>query len=233
MPEPVRLQKLMSQRGLASRRDAEKLIEAGLVSVNGETAVLGMKVMEDADIQVDQASDDVIKSWGILLNKPVDVVTTKGQAEGKNVFELLPDEAQQLAYAGRLDKDSRGLVLLLSDGTLSYRLTAPETHLEKEYVVKVDARLLPMQTEKLKSGIKLGDVVLKPARVFNIKGDVFHITLTEGRKRQIRRMCKKVGLEVLDLQRIRLGTLKLGDLPEGEWRELEEEEIEALKNAIL
>jgi 23S rRNA pseudouridine2604 synthase len=169
---------------------------------------------------------------GYLLNKPMGYVTTKGTEEGPALLDLLPAQASGMAYAGRLDKDSRGLVLLLADGRLNYALTDPRTHLEKEYRVRVAAQPSSGQLEKMARGLKLGDGATRPCRVSAEGTQGFRICLTQGRKRQIRRMASKVGLEVVDLQRIRIGPLGLDGLPEGSWRELKAHELAALRAAV-
>jgi pseudouridine synthase len=236
-PEPgpgVRLQKRMAELGLASRRGAEALISAGRVRVNGAVVTeLGTRVDPLRDrIELDQAGMPPPGPAGFVLNKPVGYVTTKGEEEGPTILGLLPAEAAGMAYAGRLDKDSRGLVLLLSDGRLNYALTAPETHLEKEYLVQVDAKPSPGQLEKMARGMDLKDGPTRPCRVSAVGERGFRLWLTQGRKRQIRRMASKVGLEVTDLQRVRIGPLSLGPLAEGAWRELSKSEEAALRAAI-
>jgi pseudouridine synthase len=167
-----------------------------------------------------------------VLNKPLGYVTTKGVEEGPTILDLLPPEARTMAYAGRLDKDSRGLVLLLKDGRLNYALTAPETHLEKEYLVEVADVPAQSQLQKMAKGLTLNDGPTRPCKVEAAGGRKFRIWLTEGKNRQIRRMAAKVGMDVTDIQRLRLGPLGLAGLAEGSWRELKGAEEQALRRAV-
>jgi pseudouridine synthase len=237
-PEPgaapgVRLQKRLAELGYASRRAAEGLITAGRVRVNGVVvSELGSRVQADDRIEVDP--DALVPSGprGYVLNKPVGYVTTKGVEEGPTILDLLPKSAASMSYAGRLDKDSRGLVLLLADGVLNYALTAPGTHLEKEYWVKADTVPSASQLEKMAKGLRLKDGPTRPCRVRAAGAQAYRIWLSEGRNRQIRRMAEHVGLKVTDLRRERVGPLELGNLPEGSYRELSAEEEKALKAAV-
>ena len=230
----VRLNKHLADLGHASRRGAEALILEGRVRLNGETVTdLATRVDPDVDkIEVTAgAHGRAPLVAGYVLNKPVGYVTTKGEGEGSTILDLLPAEAATMSYAGRLDKDSRGLLLLLADGRLSYAVTAPETHLEKEYLVRVEPEAKDGQLEKMRAGISLDGKATRPVKIERRgKGLVFF--LSEGRKRQIRRMCDKVGLKVVDLQRVRIGPLKLDGIEEGKARPLHAREFEALKNAV-
>jgi len=230
----IRLQKRIADLGLASRRAAERLISAGDVRVNGVVVTqLGTKVRPGLDtVTVSESALRRQGPAGYVLNKPVGYVTTKGKDEGPTILSLLPPAAAAMAYAGRLDKDSRGLVLLLGDGNLNYALTSPETHLEKEYLVGVAEKPADSQLEKMARGLTLADGPTRPCRVSAGKGRSFRLWLTEGRNRQIRRMASKVGMDVTDLLRVGIGPLSLGSLPEGRWRELGDAEEKALREAV-
>jgi pseudouridine synthase len=230
----VRLNKRLADLGLASRRGAEALILAGQVKVNGAVVTeLATKVDEAKDkVEVDKAALAPKGPRGFLLNKPVGYVSTKGEEEGPSIMDLLPPEAADFAYAGRLDKDSRGLVLLLADGRLNYALTAPETHLEKAYHVTCAEEPSSSQLEKLASGIHLKEGWTRSAKIERLTKVRFLIKITEGRNRQIRRMCERVGLEVTDLCRVAIGPLELGHLLEGKWRQLGPLEEKKLKEAV-
>jgi pseudouridine synthase len=238
-PEPetgprIRLQKRMADMGLASRRGAEALILEGRVRVNGVLVTeLGTRVDPVSDrVELEKSGAERAGPSGIILNKPVGYVTTKGEEEGPTILALLPPEAAGMAYAGRLDKDSRGLVLLLDDGRLNYALTAPETHLEKEYLVRVAEKPSSSQLEKMARGLKLNDGLTRPCRVSAVGERGFRLWITQGRKRQIRRMASKVGMEVTDLMRVSIGPLSLGNLAEGAWRALNATEEKALRDAV-
>ena len=227
------LQKYISNSGYCSRRKAEEFIRLGQVRVNGKIAELGMKVLENDKIKVD---DKLIvlpkKKIYIILNKPVGVTCTNRKFKGeKNVFEFLPAEFKNLHVVGRLDKNSHGLVLLTNDGDMTMRLTHPRFGHEKRYVVQ-----LKIKNEELKikgivnsflNGIDIGDGdgIAKAKNVEYLENNKFEIALTEGKKRQIRRMFKVLGLGVIDLKRTAIGDIELGNLEEGLWKKLNNSEI--------
>jgi 23S rRNA pseudouridine2604 synthase len=232
--EMMRLSKLMTQRGLCSRREADVFIEQGLVSVNGVVVDrLGTKVAPDVEIAL--ASQAVKKQKDlitIILNKPVGYVSaqpepgytpaikliTVANQFGKGNKRLKPEHLKGLAVAGRLDIDSQGLLLFTQDGRLAKKIIGEETRVEKEYIVRVQGALPDDKLRLLRSGLELDGKPLKPAQVEWINRDQLRFVLREGRKRQIRRMCDLVGLKVVGLKRVRIGKIKLGDLPEGKWR---------------
>ena len=243
--EGVRVSKLMTERGLASRREADEWIEAGWVRVNGVPAVLGQRATADAVIEVDaRARDQQAQRVTILLHKPVGYVS--GQAEdGHEPASVLVTPANRwkadparidyhrghlrhLAPAGRLDIDSTGLLVLTQDGRIAKLLIGDETRVEKEYLVRVqNLRPEPFPVEdleRLRHGLSLDDRPLRPARVSWANEDQLRFVLREGRKRQIRRMCELVGLKVVGLKRVRIGSVSLGPLPAGQWRYLGEHE---------
>jgi len=238
-----RLSKLMSNRGMCSRREADALIEQGLVKVNGETVnTLGIKFSPDVDIELTSKGKQQQKQRvTIMLNKPVGHVS--GQAEDDYVpairlftkenrseicrseREFHPDQWQGLAPAGRLDIDSQGLLVLTQDGRIANEIINPNTKLDKEYLVRFEGSISENALEKLRFGITLDGKPLKPAKVRELNDDQLQILLTEGKKRQIRRMCDAVGLKVVGLKRVRIGELRLGKLAEGQWRYVEVEEF--------
>ena len=234
-----RLQKIMAARGLASRRGAEALILAGAVQVNGEVVTqLGTRVSEDAEIRVNrqvlQQTRDARLT--LMLHKPVGYVTTQSNNEGPALPQLLQGHPRQidLQAAGRLDKDSSGLLLLTTDGQLRYAVMSPDNKMEKEYLVWTANKDRPgtpptaSQLQKMADGIMLDGVRTQPCQITAMGEDGFRIVLREGRNRQIRRMAAKVGLGVIDLKRIRIGPLRLGDLKPGRYRELKSEELTAV-----
>ncbi len=233
-----RLNKVLAHLGHASRRDAEKLITAGRVTVNGV-------VVTELATKVDPAVDKVEVAPGalaeraaaltwVMLNKPSGVVCTKADGEGPNVMGCLPDEPalQALRPVGRLDKESRGLIFLSNDGVLSYAILDPDTHLEKEYEVQVAERLGESHLDKFRAGMIVDGKRTRPAACQMVGENRFRVSLSEGRNRQIRRMTDKMGVTVKDLFRIRVGPVWIGDLPEGRWRRLTEEEVEGLRQAV-
>ena len=230
-----RLQKLLSDRGVASRRRAEELIREGRVTVNGRIAGLG----ESADADTDQITVDGIPIPAaagyiyLMLNKPRGYVTTVSDEQGrKTVMDLLTGVSTRVYPVGRLDRDSEGLLLLTNDGALTQRLLHPSHEVSKEYRVTVSG---PVEhaAERLS---RIRDVVglpIRPAEVRELsrkgKRAELSVTIHEGRNRQIRRMCAQCDLEVLRLQRVREHCLELGTLPLGQWRYLTAEEITGLK----
>jgi len=235
----------MTERGLASRREADEWIEAGWVRVDGRMAVLGQRAPADAVIDIDpRASAEQARRMTVLLHKPMGIVS--GQAEdgyepavtlvtpanrwsgdaSRIVFH--PGHLRHLAPAGRLDIDSTGLLVFTQDGRVAKRLIGDETRVEKEYLVRVrhlHAGPVPEAAlDRMRHGLELDGVALRQARVSWQNEDQLRVVLREGRKRQIRRMCELVGLEVLGLKRVRIGSVALGQLPAGQWRYLRDDE---------
>lgn len=237
-PELPRLSKRMAELGLCSRREADEFIANGWVTVNGEVVdVLGTRVSPDAEIKVGkEASKYQAETVTILLHKPVGYVS--GQAEdGYQPASVLvhpdnqwPEDPSQtvfkrghlrgLAPAGRLDIDSTGLLVLTQDGRVARHLIGEDSTTEKEYLVRVTGTLSEDGLKKLNHGLSLDGVKLKPAKVSWQNEDQLRFVLREGRKRQIRRMCELVGLTVVGLKRVRIGSVALGKLPVGMWRYL-------------
>lgn len=234
-----RLQKYLARSGVASRRQAEEMIKNGLVKVNGQTITeMGLKVDPDQDTIV--VSGREVKpedTWVyLLLNKPPQVVTTLKDPEGRaTVAGLLKGISQRVYPVGRLDYETEGLLLLTNDGQLAFRLSHPRFKVPKTYVVKAAGRLDDKSMQKLRRGVQLEDGPTMPAKVKFIKGTSkatwLEITISEGRNRQVRRMCEAVGHPVLYLQRIKYGPLNLGNLEPGRYRTLSPEEVEALKKS--
>ena len=240
---PIRLSKRMSEVGLASRREADEWIERGWVRIDGELAVLGSKWLPGQEISVDKrARKEQDRRLTVLLHKPMGYVS--GQAEDghqpasvlvlpetqwappamKSKMEGLIDRKDLLglAPAGRLDIDSTGLLILTQDGRIAKQLIGEDSDVEKEYLVRVKYtrgdQLPEADLRLLQYGLSLDDKKLKPARVGWQNEDQLRFILKEGKKRQIRRMCEAVGLEVLALKRVRIGSVRLGELPVGKWR---------------
>ncbi len=236
MAELERLQKYLARCGVASRRAAEEMILAGRVSVNGKTIrTLGTKVDPDVDrVTVDQKPVSLSqKHVYIMLNKPRGYVTTaKDNFERKTVLDLIPKSLGRLFPVGRLDYDSEGLLLLTNDGDLTFRLTHPSHEVTKSYLALVSGVPDESALSALRNGVLLEGRKTLPARVSLKRQDtdkaVLLITISEGRNRQVRKMCSLVGHEVLRLRRVAVGPIQLGNLEPGTWRHLTEKEIQAL-----
>lgn len=225
----MRLNKYISHLNVASRREADKLIQEGKVKVNGEIIVNpATQVTEDDKVEYD-FDDHRQKRISVKLNKPRGYVVSTNSNEGKTIYELIKD-VKNVYPVGRLDKDSSGIIILTNDGILSKKIISPERECEKEYYVNVDCSITDGALKKLEYGMSLDGYKLKKTKVKRIDGHSFYITLTEGRNRQIRRMCNKIGCEVMTLKRIRIAGIKLGDLKEGNYKVLTEKEIDSLKN---
>ena len=240
-PSGVRLSKVMSERGLCSRREADLWIERGWVFVNGEqVSELGSRIDPEARIEIStEAKKDQAKAVTVLLHKPVGyvsgqpepgcipavtLVTAENQLPQSGGPEFKPWMLRGLAPAGRLDVDSTGLLVLTSDGRVAKRLIGEDSEAEKEYLVRVSGQMVKGGLELLRHGLELDGKALKPAWVKQLNEDQLHFILKEGKKRQIRRMCELVGLKVIGLKRVRIGRIRLGDLPMGQWRFLRDDE---------
>jgi 23S rRNA pseudouridine2605 synthase len=231
----VRLQKVLAQAGLGSRRTCEQLIERGRVRVNGEVAVLGRRVDPETDVvEVDGAQVGVRQGLvHLLLNKPTGVITTAEDTHGRpTVLDLVPADPRVFPV-GRLDADSEGLLLLTNDGDLAHRLTHPSYGVPKEYLVEVEGVPSRGAVRRLREGVELDDGITQPAKVAALGDGLLRITIHEGRNRQIRRMCDAVGHPVRRLVRTRIGPLADRDLPPGEWRALAQDEVRALERAAV
>jgi 23S rRNA pseudouridine2604 synthase len=243
--EDQRLSKVLAERGIASRREADDWIDAGWVKVDGEMAVLGARVFPHQVIEIDEAArTQQAHRVTILLHKPIGYVS--GQAEdGYEPASVLvteanhwpedpsrerwhPGHARGIAPAGRLDIDSTGLLVLTQDGRIARHLIGEDSDVEKEYLVRVEypggGQFPDSELERLRHGLWLDGKELRPAKVSWANEDQLRVVLREGRKRQIRRMCEAVGLVVTGLKRVRIGSVVLGKLPPGQWRYLREDE---------
>ena len=225
-----RLQKILSARGVASRRAAEGWLAAGRVTVNGRTARVGDKADPERDeIRVDgRLLAEPARRTYVMLNKPRGYVTTLSDERGrKTVAELVTGCGARVWPVGRLDLDSEGLLILTDDGALTQRLLHPSHEVEKEYRVWV-AGDVPAALPVLRGPMALDGVPLHPAEVREAGPGVLSVVIHEGRNRQVRRMCAAAGLEVRRLKRVREGALRLGSLPPGKWRFLTDAELRGL-----
>jgi len=233
----MRLQKYMASCGVASRRKCEELISDGKVSVNGEIVTeLGTQVEETDEVcYMGQRLQLEVENVYYMLNKPAGYVTTvQDEKDRPTVIELIKDEKHRVFPVGRLDYNTSGLLILTNDGELTYELTHPKHHVNKCYEVKVKGPLSESAQKALRSGVIIEGRKTYPAEVRILrkgqKTTLFHLTIHEGRNRQVRKMCEAVGYPVLSLQRVAIGKLKLGELKLGEYRELTKEEVGYLKN---
>ncbi len=241
-PEPCRVNKWLAQSGVCSRREAEALIAQGLVSIDGERVDdAGRKIQQGQTLVLaDSAQAQLETALSVVFHKPVGVVSAQPEGTQVPAVRLLtraaligdspsiPGRDTSLAPLGRLDMDSRGLLILSEDGVLAKALIGPASDLDKEYLVTVAGGVTHHKLGLLRHGLQLDGRQLRPAKVSQIGDQQLRITLKEGRNRQIRRMCELVGLTVKDLFRVRIGPLRLGGLQEGKWRVLKPEEREAL-----
>ena len=240
--EPLRLSKLMAQRGLCSRREADEYIERGWVKVDGQIINQpGSKVLPDCQIDLLPAAHrEQGELVTILLNKPVGFVSGQAEhgyrpaiqlisaashwSEDRSTRQFSNRHTWHLATSGRLDIDSTGLLVLTQDGRIARQIIGEDSSMEKEYLVRVSGKLSADGLALLNHGLRLDGQELKPAQVSWLNQDQLRFVLTEGKKRQIRRMCELVGLKVTGLKRIRIGRVLLGNLPSGQWRYLNDEE---------
>ncbi len=229
----------MAERGLCSRREADEYIARGWVSVDGQVVdVLGTRISPDQEIRLDpRARAAQTRLVTVLLHKPVGFVSGQAEEGYRPAVTLITPENQVsdgrrtrgpalkgLAPAGRLDIDSTGLLVLTQDGRIARQLVGEDSDIDKEYLVRVEGRLTPADLKLLNHGLSLDGRALRPALVEWANRDQLRFVLREGRKRQIRRMCELVGLNVTGLKRVRIGRVRLGNLPVGKWRFLREDE---------
>jgi 23S rRNA pseudouridine2604 synthase len=224
----VRLNKYISETGVCSRREADKWIEAGRVSCNGQPAVLGTQVAEGDEIRVDgELLGRKKKQVYLALNKPVGIVCTTEPDIADNIIDHV-GFAERIFPVGRLDRDSEGLILLTNDGDIVNEILRSENNHEKEYVVTVDRPITDLSLQMLAAGVKIMGEVTKRSKVTRINQQSFRIVLTQGLNRQIRRMCSALGYRAQRLQRVRIMNIQLGSLKAGEWRHLTPAEIAGL-----
>ncbi len=233
----MRLQKFIAECGIASRRNAEKIIESGRVTVNGDLVdYMGFVLDPEKDIvEIDgRVIEPENKKYYIVLNKPKNYVTTVSDDLGRpTVMQLVSDINARIYPVGRLDFDTTGLLIMTNDGEFANILTHPRHVVNKTYIARIDKPLDEIQLDRLRNGIDLDGVMTSPAKAENIKrpqkGFEVKITIHEGKNRQVRRMLDAVGANVMSLKRISVGSLTLGNLPEGKWRKLSDAEINKLR----
>ncbi|NBD73601.1 pseudouridine synthase [Patescibacteria group bacterium] len=227
MEYPIRINKYLAHQGIASRREADRLIEAGLVHINRKVAKLGDVVEERDHVVVSKKVARRERTY-LAYHKPKGVITNKDNAgKTESVLDRLAREhgIEGVFPIGRLDKDSTGLIILTNDGRLTGHLLDPERAVEKEYQVTVNKDLAPSFKEKMERGVDIEGYTTKPATVHLRGARTFTIILTEGKKHQIRRMCMNLGYTVVSLKRVRVANIMLGELKPGAVRELSASEI--------
>lgn len=232
LDEVVRINKFLSASGVCSRREADRLLEDGRITIDGRTAGLGDMVRSSQHVCVD--GKPVKKNWKqivIALNKPAGIVCTSSKKEKHNIIDFVHFESR-IYPVGRLDKESTGLILLTNDGDLTDRILRGRNGHEKEYVVKVNKPLKKEVIQAMMQGVPILDTITKPCKIQKMDERTFRIVITQGLNRQIRRMCEYFGYRVVSLKRVRIMNIVLGDLPEGKWRYLTEAECQKLENLL-
>lgn len=229
----TRLNKYLADRGVCSRRKADELISSGKVVVNGKVATLGLLVddLDKISVQGKPLIVEKPKEVYLAFHKPVGLITSVDPKARDNVIAFI-GYPERIFPIGRLDVASSGLLILTNDGRLSERITHPRYDHDKEYVVTVDKPISDKDLQTMASGIMILGSMTKPALVHREGKDAFNIILTEGRNRQIRRMCESLGYEVKTLKRIRVMNIELGTLAVGKWRELSKKELSELKKRL-
>jgi len=224
----LRLNKYISETGVCSRREADKWIEAGRVTCNGQNAALGTQVAEGDEVRIDgELIGAKKKQIYIALNKPVGIICTTETHIKDNIIEHVGFK-ERIFPVGRLDRDSEGLILLTNDGDIVNEILRSENNHEKEYLVWVDRPITDLSLSMMAGGVKIMGEKTKPAKVARIDAQAFRIVLTQGLNRQIRRMCSALGYKAQRLQRVRIMNIQLGRLSPGQWRHLTAPELENL-----
>ena len=232
----MRINKFLAEKGVASRRHADEMIAAGRVKINGAVATLGAGVDETDEVLVDGIllSREEKKEKYYIMNKPKGVICTVSDDRGrKTVMDLLPESVGRVFPVGRLDYETEGLLILTNDGDLAFRLTHPTSEIPKTYLVRIEGTMTEKDLNPIRSGVELDGVLTKKCKAHIVETDKaytkVHITITEGRNRQVRRMFEAIGRSVAFLKRVSIGRLKLTGLDRGEVRPLTEQEIAYLK----
>lgn len=226
---PIRINSYLAKCGITTRKEADEFISKGYVFINGKKAVLGDKVNEDDKVELKNKAQK--QYFYFAYNKPIGIVTT-GAQKGEQDILRTTRFPEKVFPVGRLDKDSHGLILMTNDGRITDRLLRPDFPHEKEYVVKTDTPYNDAFLPKLSGGIRFDDYTTKPAKTKRLTKNTFSIILTEGKKRQIRRMVALFRHTVRDLKRIRIMNINLGTLPEATYRKIEGKELKAFLSSL-
>ncbi len=230
--EGIRINRFLSEAGVCSRREADRAVEAGEVCIGERTARLGERVRQGAVVyfrgrRVEQEEERIL----IAFNKPPGIVCTTSRKEGKNIVDYI-GYPRRIYPVGRLDRNSTGLILLTNDGDIVNRIMRAGNRHEKEYVVTINREVTEDFLMQMSNGVPILDTVTRPCSVWKSKEREFHIVLTQGLNRQIRRMCEVLGCKVKTLRRVRIMNIYLGDLKEGEYRDVTQKEWEQLEQMI-
>lgn len=235
----IRINKYLAERQICSRREADVLIKAGLVFINGSRAELGDKVASDDKVKVKgtsaSGSGKTKNLVYIAYNKPIGIVTHSKRENEEDILSIIdiePEINRELFPVGRLDKASHGLIILTNDGRVTNPLLNPEAKHEKEYLIKTAEPLKDRHIRKLGSGVNIEGYMTKPARVKQMGQSQFSIIISEGKRHQIRRMCAAMGLTVIDLERTRIMNIRLGKLKEGQYRYIEGGELSKFLSSL-
>lgn len=230
--EAFRLNKFLSEAGVCSRREADRLIEAGRVTVDGKKAETGMKITPGQEVRVDQKLVKPEEEMIVLaVNKPRGIVCTEEKREPDNIIRFL-NYPTRITYAGRLDKDSEGLLLMTNNGDIINKMMRAGNYHEKEYLVTVDKPVTEEFLQNMARGVPILDTVTRPCQIKKEGKKTFRIVLTQGLNRQIRRMCEALGYKVVTLKRVRIMQIRLGDLKPGQYRPLTEQELASLDRML-
>jgi 23S rRNA pseudouridine2604 synthase len=224
----LRINKFISEAGKASRREADRLIQEGRVTINGKVAVLGDQVQPSDDVRLNKEQLQVVEELVyIAFNKPVGITCTSAKNVEGNIIDYI-GHPLKINHVGRLDKDSKGLILLTNDGDIINRILRAEYNHEKEYIVSVDKPITGYFLKQMAAGVEILDTKTLPCKITQLSKYRFQIILTQGLNRQIRRMCETLGYQVKTLERIRIMNINLGKLPIGRWRDLTKKEKKVL-----
>ncbi len=231
----MRINKYLASSGVASRRDCDRLIQEGKVLVNGKVATLGLDVVEGDEIKFNGNIVSVKKNEYYILNKPKGYICSVSDDKGrKTVLDLMPDNVGRIYPVGRLDYDSEGLIILTTDGNLAQHLTHPSNEVPKTYLVKIEGTITENALNPIRSGIEIDGVMTKKCKAHIVETNKeytkIHVTITEGRNREIRKMFAAIGKDVSLLKRIKIGEITLRGLDRGAYRKLNKQEVEYLKS---
>lgn len=233
--EQIRLQKFLAHAGVASRRAAEEIILQGRVSVNGKIITQMGVLVGTEDIVTVDGQPIINKEYKvyIMLNKPIGYVSTSNDQFGRpTVIELVKDIKSRVYPVGRLDYDTSGLLLLSNDGDFTYQLTHPKHEIDKVYEALISGIPTENEMQRFEAGLEIEDYITSSAKIVLVdklkNNALVHITIHEGKNRQVRKMCSAIGHNVITLKRLSIGTIALGNLPEGRWRNLNESELKSL-----